>query len=142
MAESKSVAPAEPAKGNSELSRSAISLRKLNNSSRSEQQPTIFQRDDGLFQLGLAGGAVSHFPFRAFAEAGLTALRRSEAGGRFGSKLASKPSGEPAMSDRVTVWRRLRQAIALPVYTVGLLLNYLSGALGWLAAWIAGDDWP
>jgi hypothetical protein len=36
----------------------------------------------------------------------------------------------------------LRQTIALPVYTLGLLLDYLSAALGRLAAWIAGDDWP
>ena len=36
----------------------------------------------------------------------------------------------------------LRQAIALPVYTAGLVLDYLSAALGRLAAWIAGDDWP
>jgi hypothetical protein len=32
--------------------------------------------------------------------------------------------------------------IALPVYTVALFLDYLAGALGRLAAWIAGDDWP
>jgi hypothetical protein len=37
--------------------------------------------------------------------------------------------------------RRVK-AIALPVYAVGLLLDYLSDALGRLAAWIAGDDWP
>ena len=37
---------------------------------------------------------------------------------------------------------RLRQAIALPVYMVGLLLDYLSAALSRLAALIAGDDWP
>jgi hypothetical protein len=36
----------------------------------------------------------------------------------------------------------LQQAIALPVYTIALLLNYLSDAFGRLAAWIAGDDWP
>jgi len=36
----------------------------------------------------------------------------------------------------------LRQAIALPVYTVGLLLDYLSAALGRLGAWIAGYDGP
>jgi hypothetical protein len=35
----------------------------------------------------------------------------------------------------------LRQAIALPAYTIALLLDSLSDALGWLAAWIAGDDW-
>ena len=43
--------------------------------------------------------------------------------GRFG--LAAAPSGD-----------------ALPVYTVALVLDYLSAALGRLAAWIAGDDWP
>jgi hypothetical protein len=36
----------------------------------------------------------------------------------------------------------LRQTIALPVYAVALILDYLSAALGRLAAWIAGDDWP
>jgi hypothetical protein len=41
-----------------------------------------------------------------------------------------------------SAWLRLRQAIALPVYTVALVLDYLSAALGRLAAWIAGDDWP
>ena len=39
-------------------------------------------------------------------------------------------------------WGRARQAIALPVYTLGLILDYLSAALGRLGAWIAGDDWP
>lgn len=38
--------------------------------------------------------------------------------------------------------RKLRQAVALPLYTVALLLDYLSSGLGRLAAWIAGDDWP
>jgi hypothetical protein len=32
--------------------------------------------------------------------------------------------------------------LVLPARTVGLLLDYLSAALGWLAVWIAGDDWP
>jgi hypothetical protein len=36
----------------------------------------------------------------------------------------------------------LRRVIALPVYTVALLLDYLSAALGRLGAWIAGDNWP
>jgi hypothetical protein len=36
----------------------------------------------------------------------------------------------------------LRQAIALPIYTLGLLLDYLAAALGRLGASIAGDDWP
>jgi hypothetical protein len=31
--------------------------------------------------------------------------------------------------------------LVLPARTVGLLLDYLSAALGWLAARIAGD-WP
>jgi hypothetical protein len=34
-----------------------------------------------------------------------------------------------------------RRSIALPIYTIALLLDYLSDALGQLAAWIAGDDW-
>jgi len=42
----------------------------------------------------------------------------------------------------VTLCLWIRRAIALPVYTIGLLLDYLSAALGRLAAWIAGDDWP
>jgi hypothetical protein len=36
----------------------------------------------------------------------------------------------------------LRQALALPLYVVALLLSFLSDALGGLAAKIAGDDWP
>jgi hypothetical protein len=32
--------------------------------------------------------------------------------------------------------------LALPVYMVALILDFASGALGRLAAWIAGDDWP
>jgi hypothetical protein len=32
--------------------------------------------------------------------------------------------------------------LALPVYVVALLLDFASGALGCLAARIAGDDWP
>jgi hypothetical protein len=32
--------------------------------------------------------------------------------------------------------------VALPVYTVALLLGFLSDARGKLAAWIAGDDRP
>jgi hypothetical protein len=35
---------------------------------------------------------------------------------------------------------RLRQAIALPVYAVALVLSFASDLLGDLAAWIAGDD--
>jgi len=36
----------------------------------------------------------------------------------------------------------LRQAIALPVHTVGLLLDYLASTLGQPVAWIASGDWP
>jgi hypothetical protein len=39
-------------------------------------------------------------------------------------------------------WSRARQAIALPIYTLGLFLDYTGAALGRLGAWIAGDDWP
>jgi len=44
-----------------------------------------------------------------------------------------------AMPPRLT---RLRQAVALPLYTVALLLDFASAALGRLAAWIACDPWP
>jgi hypothetical protein len=37
---------------------------------------------------------------------------------------------------------KCRQAIALPLYAIALLLDFLSDALGRLGAWIAGDDWP
>jgi hypothetical protein len=41
---------------------------------------------------------------------------------------------------RISVRLRLRRALALPIYTVALLLDYVTAALGWLAAWTAGDD--
>ena len=34
---------------------------------------------------------------------------------------------------------RLRQALALPIYTVASILDYTAAALGKLAAWIAGE---
>jgi hypothetical protein len=37
---------------------------------------------------------------------------------------------------------RLRRALALPIYTISLLLSLLGDGLGILAAKIAGDDWP
>lgn len=37
---------------------------------------------------------------------------------------------------------RLRRALALPLYAASLILDYASAALGQLAAWVAGDDWP
>ena len=37
---------------------------------------------------------------------------------------------------------RFRQAVALPLYAVALVLDYLSDALSRLTAWIADDDWP
>jgi hypothetical protein len=36
----------------------------------------------------------------------------------------------------------LRRGLALPIYTVALILSFASDLLGWLAAGIAGDDWP
>jgi hypothetical protein len=48
--------------------------------------------------------------------------------------IAEYPQGRPS--------HKIRQGLALPVYTVALLLDYLSAGLGHLAAWIAGDDWP
>jgi hypothetical protein len=39
--------------------------------------------------------------------------------------------------------QRLHRATALPIYTLALVLSFLSDALGSLAAAIAGDDyWP
>jgi len=40
----------------------------------------------------------------------------------------------------VSAVRRARQAIALLIYTLELILSYLSDAVGWIAAWTAGDD--
>jgi hypothetical protein len=36
----------------------------------------------------------------------------------------------------------LRRALALPIYTFALILDFASAALGRFAAWVAGDDWP
>jgi hypothetical protein len=36
----------------------------------------------------------------------------------------------------------LRRSLALPIYTVALILSYVSDMLADLAAWTAGDDWP
>jgi hypothetical protein len=52
----------------------------------------------------------------------------------------SQPSLEPWKTDRRGDFEPL--PYRPPVYTVALLLDYLSTALGRLAAWIAGDDWP
>jgi hypothetical protein len=37
---------------------------------------------------------------------------------------------------------RLRRGLALPLYTVALILSFASDLLGCLAARIADDDWP
>jgi hypothetical protein len=37
---------------------------------------------------------------------------------------------------------RIRRALALPIYILALLLDLAGAGLGWLAAAIAGDDWP
>jgi hypothetical protein len=37
---------------------------------------------------------------------------------------------------------KLRRALALPIYTVALILSFASDLLRSLAAKIAGDDWP
>jgi hypothetical protein len=53
--------------------------------------------------------------------------------------------GAPSMTDdlqTVPVSLRLRQALAFPIYTIALILDYVSAALGSLAARIAGDHWP
>jgi hypothetical protein len=39
-----------------------------------------------------------------------------------------------------TVCPRLRRGLALPIYTLALILSFLSDALGNVAAVIAGDD--
>jgi hypothetical protein len=36
----------------------------------------------------------------------------------------------------------MRRAVALPLYTIALILSFASDLFGWLAARIAGDDWP
>jgi hypothetical protein len=46
------------------------------------------------------------------------------------------------MRSKTPPLQRLRQASALPLYAVALLLDYLGAALGRLAALIAGDSWP
>jgi hypothetical protein len=37
---------------------------------------------------------------------------------------------------------RLRQALALLIYAIALVLDFAAAALGRLAALVAGDDWP
>jgi hypothetical protein len=37
---------------------------------------------------------------------------------------------------------RVRRASALPIYTVALILSFAGDLLGYLAARLAGDDWP
>jgi hypothetical protein len=32
--------------------------------------------------------------------------------------------------------------LALPIYTLALILDYTAAAIARLAAWVAGDDWP
>jgi hypothetical protein len=49
---------------------------------------------------------------------------------------------EAIMLHREARFEVLRQAIALPLYTVALVLDAASSALGRLAASIAGGDWP
>jgi hypothetical protein len=44
--------------------------------------------------------------------------------------------------ERVSAALRVRRVLALPLYTIALALSFLSDALGSLAAWVAGDDWP
>jgi hypothetical protein len=51
---------------------------------------------------------------------------------------------QPMTDDPQTVpaWSRLRRVVALPIYTIALILSFASDLLGSLAAVIAGDDWP
>jgi hypothetical protein len=36
----------------------------------------------------------------------------------------------------------LHRALAFPIYAIALIMDFISAALGSLAAWIAGDAWP
>jgi hypothetical protein len=61
---------------------------------------------------------------------------------------------EPYCFPEISVWEAsgkerdvpafafLRRALALPIYTIALILSYVSDMLGDLAAWTAGDDRP
>ena len=42
----------------------------------------------------------------------------------------------------VSPWLRLRRALALPIYTIALIMSFLSDLLGDLAAKVAGDPLP
>ena len=55
--------------------------------------------------------------------------------------LPSKCLWEAAGKDE-SLLIRLRQVAAWPIYTLALILDYTSAALGRLAALVAGDDWP
>jgi hypothetical protein len=44
--------------------------------------------------------------------------------------------------NRCPLFLRVRQAVALPIYTLALVLDVAAAALGRLGALIAGDDWP
>src|SRR5438477_260292 len=70
MAESKSAAYARSVKGNSELSRSVLSLKTLSNSRRSEWKPSVtVQRDDGKWLSGWHPGASGPFHNRQHTDA-------------------------------------------------------------------------
>jgi hypothetical protein len=57
--------------------------------------------------------------------------------------LGPIPSPSPTMVKRfASVCINLRQSVALPLYTVALVLSYSVDVLGNIAAKIAGDDWP
>jgi hypothetical protein len=49
--------------------------------------------------------------------------------------------GQQPESITFNVERRLRRAVAWPIYAIALVLDFPSDGLGTLAAWIAGDDW-
>jgi hypothetical protein len=40
-----------------------------------------------------------------------------------------------------SLWLKLRRTLALPLYAVALLLDFVGAAVGRLAAWLAGDAW-
>jgi hypothetical protein len=83
--------------------------------------------------------------------AGVAGLPEDSNSNRCDTKEGSNsPSESPADPNEcrtfdlqtVPVCLRVRHALALPIYALSLILDFASAALGRLAAWVAGDDWP
>jgi len=58
------------------------------------------------------------------------------------SKATVSATGDERAGQAVPPWPGLRGGLALPIYTVALVLDFLSDLLGSIAARVAGDDWP